>query len=73
MAGNVWEWTEDWFGPYPTSAATNPRGAETGAGRVVRGGGWGDTDAGNVRAADRTVHAPSDRHMNVGFRCARGD
>jgi formylglycine-generating enzyme required for sulfatase activity len=73
LAGNVWEWTEDWYGRYQPGAGTDPRGAGTGTGRVVRGGGWGDTDAANVRVADRSWHDPSDRHINVGFRCARGE
>ena len=39
MTGNVWEWCWDWHGDY-SGDATDPRGPESGASRVLRGGGW---------------------------------
>jgi formylglycine-generating enzyme required for sulfatase activity len=40
MAGNVWEWMNDWMGweYYPYSPQENPAGPETGKMRTVRGG-----------------------------------
>ena len=40
MHGNVLEWCEDRYGRYAEKIATDPRGPETGGGRVLRGGSW---------------------------------
>ena len=40
MSGNVSEWCNDWHGAYSIISQTNPQGVNSGAKRVLRGGGW---------------------------------
>ena len=40
MMGNVWEWCEDWFGPYSEEEQVNPQGYINGDKFVERGSGW---------------------------------
>ena len=70
MLGNVWEWTGDWYGRYPSGSVTDPQGPSTGSYRVFRGGGWG-YHARNVRSAYRSVISPGYRDRDVGFRLVR--
>ncbi|MCP4697950.1 MAG: formylglycine-generating enzyme family protein [Gammaproteobacteria bacterium] len=70
MHGNVWEWTQDWFGDYSKEAQSNPSGPEKGAARVIRGGSWSNSPR-DVRSAYRIRNDPGNRLDNVGFRLAR--
>ena len=67
MHGNVQEWCNDWYGPYSTSAQTNPTGASSGSFRVHRGGNW-RTPAQYCRSACRNGSNPDLRNDITGFR-----
>jgi formylglycine-generating enzyme required for sulfatase activity len=71
MAGNVWEWTADYYDAhyYEKSPAADPKGPTEGTLRVMRGGCW-LSGADSLRVSCRKAELPSTWAYNVGFRCA---
>jgi iron(II)-dependent oxidoreductase len=71
MGDNVHEWCADWYAPdyYATSPSRNPRGPESGARRVSRGGSWRHAVKAS-RAAGRSSLPPDYAYTDYGFRLA---
>lgn len=71
MAGNVWEWVNDWYDEnyYQLSPSSNPLGPSDGDTHVLRGGSFYIGEFG-TRSAFRNAGA-NNGLTHVGFRCAR--
>jgi formylglycine-generating enzyme required for sulfatase activity len=72
MAGNVFEWVQDWYGEhyYQTSPREGPTGPLIGEFKVLRGGSW-DFVPKVLRTAYRFKYDPTGRLASFGFRCAQ--
>jgi len=65
MHGNLWEWCEDFFGPYQK----DPRNPNSETSHVLRGGSFVNNST-DCRSASRSANSSDYRHCALGFRVA---
>jgi formylglycine-generating enzyme required for sulfatase activity len=73
MAGNVYEWVNDWYLPYPGNQYPNNHYGEKN--KIVRGGSWYDCLSYGCGLSSPTYNRsrfnPDIRNKGFGFRCAK--
>jgi formylglycine-generating enzyme len=73
MAGNVWNWCNDWFGEnsYSEQSIENPIGAKNGIAKVRRGASFNIIQTFRLRCANRGAYEQDAYAINIGFRCVK--
>ena len=71
MSGNVWEWCQDGYTPYPVSQQTlQDPFVQQGELRVLRGGSW-RVNSSIVTTTYRNGYKPGYSHSSIGFRLVK--
>jgi ATP-dependent DNA helicase RecQ len=70
ILGNVWEWCQDLYGEYSSTAMIDPAGSQTGKSRIIKGGCW-IVEAKFCRPARRSRINPIHKSNTVGFRLVK--
>jgi formylglycine-generating enzyme required for sulfatase activity len=68
LAGNISEWVEDWFAPYPENPMTNYE--ERNKYKILRGGSW-DYGHSIANGYHRQYALPQSQMTAIGFRCVK--
>jgi sulfatase modifying factor 1 len=72
LVGSLYEWTLDWYAPYPELMRDDYAKTDMGTARVLRGGAWSSTTTQAMLSTDRSLRmAPTGRSATTGIRCAR--
>ena len=74
MSGNQWHWCDDWFdvNEYAKNTnAYNPKGAENGTVKSLRGGSWGSNTDVFLTVYKRSYTSAGNYNFDIGFRCIR--
>ncbi|MCL3780755.1 formylglycine-generating enzyme family protein [Prolixibacteraceae bacterium JC049] len=73
MAGNLFEWTSDWYDAkyFEKSPYKNPKGPATGTKRVLKGSSWLMRTSEGVVSNGRSGYSELGQGYVVGFRCAK--
>ena len=66
LAGNVWEWTENWYQPHPGNQYENDLYGEQF--KVIKGGSW-NSNLDLARGSVRGKALPGQKKNYIGFRC----